>query len=187
MPHIRAAMSAALAVLGSIACLLVSGLLLALAYLARVEKRHEDAVGIKTSDRPTHEGKSGDIHLVLGFADEGALDALFVRAVETVEPATTRTVLESLAAKIGVATHGHAEFGVFRRIAVRPVDGVALVYVHARTRKPVGTFVDLGSRDRHEKTLKALVELAPDSIVELDVGRADVSSDPALGRPVALH
>ena len=187
MPHIRAAMSAALAVLGMLACLLVSGLLVALAILARVERRHEEAVGVRTEDRPTHEGTSGDIHLVVGFPASVALDDVLVGECRSVTPSDAAEVLAPLVARIDEASHGYAEFGVFHSIDVRPVDGTRFVYVHARTRKPLATFVDLASRARHRATLERLVAIAPLGIIEIEIGRAELTTDPARARPAAMR
>lgn len=186
MPHIRLAMSAALAVLGSLACLLVSGLLIALAMLARVERRHEEAMGIRTEDRPVHVGASGDVHLVLGFPAARALDPKFARDVAAVSREDARATLRALVDSLDEATHGHAEFSVFRPIAVRAASDASLVYVHARVRKPVAAFVDLGARDEYRRTLESLAALAPDGIIELRLGRATITTDPALGRPRPL-
>lgn len=180
-------MSAALTLLGSVACLLVAGLLAALALLARVERAHEESVGVRTEDRPVHSGSSGDVHLFVGFPASTTLDPRFGSASHAVPASDAADLLRALASSLDGATHAHADFGRFQPIAVREVPAIQLVYVHARTRKPVPTFVDPADRAAYPRTLEAIAALAPAGIVELRVGRATYGTDPAFARPVPLR
>lgn len=187
MPHIRPAMSAALAILGSVACLLVVGLLLALALLARVERAHEESVGVRTEDRPVLAGASGDLHLYLGYPDVTVLGSAALADPAEVAVADAAALFGALAAELPRATHGHADFGRFQTTPLRETPGAGtVVYLHVRTRSAIPTFVGTTRRADYARTLAALEGLGTAGLVSVRFGRVPYSTDPALGRPLPL-
>lgn len=183
-------MSIGLLVVGSIACLLVMGLLGALYVLSKVEGAHEERVGIRTADRPKRSGSSGDLHLFLALPDaeaaglRGLVQSLGDKGV--VPPERFGELAAQLPGLLERATHGHAEYGHFRRIKAQGVPGTALLYLNVRSRKPIEDMLDLHSRAQWQRTLGDLGVLGPEQVIEAFVEVQTPSTDPALGRPVAL-
>lgn len=184
-------MSFALLVVGSVACLLVLFLLGSLALVSRVERRHEEAVGVRTEDRPDRAGTSGDLHLFLAFAEDGlgelAALAQQFQPTTVVAPAAYPHLIAALRERLPDALRGHAEYGHFRKIRASGVAGAVLVYLQVRTRRPVQTMLDAGERPAWARTLSSLAALGPEELVEVTFELARPSTDPAAGRPVPLR
>lgn len=183
-------MSFALLVVGSVACLLVLLLLLALSWLSRVERAHEAAVGVRTEERPDRAGSSGDLHLFLAFPDEHVASvrglAERVSPSHAVPPEGFAEVVSALLASLPHATHGHAEYGHFRKIRVQAAPGATLVYLNARVRRPITTMLELGDRAAWRATLEALATITPAELVEASLELPVPTTDPAAGRPTSL-
>lgn len=175
-------MSFALMLVGSLACLLVAGLLGAFAWLARVERAHEEATGVLTSDRPVRRGDSGDLHLFLGFGDQGheAVEAAVAQFGGGLVPAARiQDVAAQFTELLRSATHAHAEFSHYRAVSVRSRGASMVVYLEARVRRPIPTIVAMTAREEWASTLSALGKLGPDDVIELRFSRAVPSTDPA--------
>lgn len=183
-------MSVGLLVVGAIACLLVMGLLGALAVLSKVEARHEARVGILTSERPRHAGTSGDVHLFLALpaAEADAFRGRLAPFGKTgaVPPERFAELADILGAAFARATHARADYGHFRKIRAQGVDATVLLYANVRTRRPITQMLEPAERAAWQRTLEALVALGPADVVEASVELAKPTTDPAAGKLAPL-